>query len=229
MQYSIRFAYNRPESGAWNSPEWCRADTATLDHFRPEGSSHQPQTQVRLLYDGDGMHGIFHVEDRYVCCVHMAYMDEVYKDSCVEFFIKPRQGRGYFNFEFNCGGALRAGYIIDSTRTDDGFKEWIPIPEKDGAMISVIPSLSAVIDPEIREPVTWTLSFFIPFALLEKYSGPLGRIAGQTWHGNFYKCADASSHPHWVSWAPLDSRNFHLPHCFGAISFEDGSRTGTCR
>jgi len=222
MNYIIRFTKRNPAiNEGLDSPAWSQADIAALEHFRPEGSSHRPQTLVHLLYDRDGIHGIFHVADRYVRCVHTAYMDEVYKDSCVELFIMPRQGRGYFNFEFNCGGALRAGYIIDPTRTDDGFKAWIPIPEQDGALVGKIPSLPAVVDPEIQKPVTWTLAFFIPFELLEKYSGPLGRIAGQTWHGNFYKCADASSHPHWASWAPLDSRNFHLPQCFGLIIFEN--------
>ena len=225
MHYLVCFTHTKPESEAWDSPAWSVADIAALDYFRPEGSNHRPQTRVRFLYDRDGIHGIFDVADRYVRCVHTAYMDDVYKDSCVEFFIMPRQGRGYFNFEFNCGGSLRTGYIIDPTRTDDGFKAWIPIPEQDGSMVRVTPSLSAVVEPEIQEPLTWTLSFFIPFALLEKYAGPLGRIGGQTWHGNFYKCADASSHPHWASWAPLHSRNFHLPHCFGEISFEH--RTGT--
>jgi hypothetical protein len=226
MEYIVRCSHDMPETGVnWDSPAWSRATTAALEHFRPEGSSHRPKTQVRLLYDGNGIHGIFHVEDRYVRCVHTAYMGEVYKDSCVEFFIKPRQGRGYFNFEFNCGGALRAGYIIDPTRVGDGFKEWFALPAPDGAAVRVNHSLPAVVDPEIGEPLTWTLAFFIPFALLEKYSGTPGRAAGQTWRGNFYKCADASSRPHWASWAPLAGRNFHLPNCFGAIRFEDGTGT----
>ncbi|MEW6117215.1 MAG: carbohydrate-binding family 9-like protein, partial [Nitrospirota bacterium] len=40
------------------------------------------------------------------------------------------------------------------------------------------------------------------------------------WRANFYKCGDATSHPHWASWAPVEALNFHLPHCFGTICFE---------
>ena len=43
---------------------------------------------------------------------------------------------------------------------------------------------------EITEPTDWTLKFFIPFAVLEPYTGPIVDLAGKIWRGNFYKCAD---------------------------------------
>lgn len=221
MNYLIRCSKLCPDmTGAWDSPAWQQADTAVLSHFRPEGSSHRPNTLVRLLYNAHGIFGIFRAEDRYVRCVRTAYMDEVYKDSCVEFFVHPGQGRGYFNFEFNCGGALRCSYIIDPARAGSGFKDCIHLTPDDGRMISVYHSLPSVINHEITEPVTWVLEFFIPVELLEKYAGPLGQIAGRQGRGNFYKCGDETSHPHWASWTPLDSRNFHLPRCFGMLEFE---------
>jgi hypothetical protein len=70
-------------------------------------------------------------------------------------------------------------------------------------------------------PTEWLLEFFIPFALLEKYVGPFGHVYNQEWRANFQKCADDTSHPHWASWAPIDELNFHLPHCFGTIRFDD--------
>ena len=50
--------------------------------------------------------------DQYVRCTHRTYGDPVYRDSCVEFFIQPKPGRGYFNFEFNCGGAFLCNYRL---------------------------------------------------------------------------------------------------------------------
>ena len=37
--------------------------------------------------------------------------------------------------------------------------------------------------------------------------------------GNFYKCADDTEFPHFVSWSPIDlpSPNFHCPEFFGEI------------
>ena len=77
-----------------------------------------------VVHDGRAIHGIFQVQDRYVRCVRKEYHSEVWKDSCVEFFAEPKPGRGYFNFEFNCGGAFLCNHIVDPARTADGFKEF---------------------------------------------------------------------------------------------------------
>ncbi len=207
----------------WEGPVWCNIDAVVLAHFRPEGSDHFPHTRAKLLFSNNGLYGMFLVEDRYVVCRHTGYMDPVHTDSCVEFFIKPKKETGYFNFEFNCGGALRASFIVDPTRVGDRFKEFIPLPEEDGAMIKVYHTLPGIVTPEITEPISWFLAFYIPFALLERYVGHLGTLSGQRWTGNFYKCGDATSHPHWASWSPLPERNFHLPECFGELTFLGGA------
>jgi hypothetical protein len=76
-----------------------------------------------------------------------------------------------------------------------------------------------VVEPEVEGPLTWQLAFFVPVALLERYVGPIGPLAGQEWRANLYKCGDGTSHPHWASWSPVDALNFHLPHCFGTLRF----------
>ncbi len=205
-----------PEGG---SPVWPAVEPVLVENFLPESSTHRPRTLARLAYDGLGLHGLFQVADRFVRCVRIGYGSEVWKDSCVEFFVEPKPGRGYFNFEFNCGGAFLVNHIVDPTRTEGGFKEFVRIPEAEARPVRVRPSLPPVSDPEITAPVTWTLEFFIPFALLEKYVGRLGEVAGQNWRGNFYKCAEENSHPHWAAWSPVDEFNFHRPHCFGELRF----------
>ena len=137
-----------------------------------------------MLYDARGIYGIFRVQDRYVRCLRTQYHDPVWKDSCVEFFAQPKPDRGYFNFEFNCGAAFLCCHITNPERTPEGFKEFIKVPAELGQVIQARSSLSQRIDPEITEPVVWTLRFFIPFALFEHYLGPLGAIAGQAWRGN---------------------------------------------
>ena len=146
-------------------------------------------------------------------------MEPVCKDSCVEFFVQPEEDSDYFNFGFNCGGALLCSYITDPERTAEGFKKFIPLPVEDGNQVAVHHSLPETVDPEISELVSWMLEFFVPFALLEKYAGSLGDPAGQEWRANFYKCGDETSHPYWASWQPLHSLNFHLLECFGKIRF----------
>ena len=204
----------------WDSPEWSGAEPLEIACFRPESSSHKPRTFVRLLYNAEGISGIFLVEDKYVRCIHTQYMAPVYKDSCVEVFVQPKPDRGYFNFEFNCGGAMLCSHIADPARVRGGFRDFAEIPKEDGRRVRIDHSMPKIIEPEIIEPATWFLKFYIPFGLLETYVGPIGSVSGQKWRANFYKCGDETSHPHWASWMPLPEKNFHLPQCFGTILFQ---------
>lgn len=218
--YKVERAAKRPElKGDWSGPIWQSANRVVVDSFRPEGSDHRPRVEARLLYDAEAIYGIFRVRDKYVRCVQAAYQAYVSKDSCVEFFIEPRQDRGYLNFEMNCGGNLLLYYITDHRRTPTGFKEYVPLPWEDGRQVAIYHSLPRIVEPEITTPVEWVLEFVVPFSLLEKWVGDLGERPGATWRGNFFKCGDETSHPHWASWAPVDELNFHVPRHFAPISF----------
>jgi hypothetical protein len=206
-------------SADWDAPFWSHAETLEIAHFRPESSDHRPRTLARLLYDSRGLHGIYQVHDRYVRCTRTAYGSEVWKDSCVEFFVQPSPDKGYFNFEFNCGGAFLCSHILDPERVPGGFKAFAKVPPALGQTVRVRSSLPPRVEPEFAEPLVWTLRFFLPFTLFEHYLGPLGSPSGQVWRGNFFKCAEENSHPHWASWSPVDQFNFHRPNCFGALQF----------
>jgi hypothetical protein len=198
---------------------WHTTPSVEIGHFLSQSSDHRPQTLLRLWYDATGVSGQFEVKDRFVRCVRTEYGTEVWKDSCVEFFVEPKPGLGYFNFEFNCGGAFLVNHIVDPTRTPEGFRQYSRLPETTARQVQVRTSLPRRVDPEIPEPVDWSLQFHIPFGLLEDYVGRLGTVAGQTWRGNFFKCAEENSHPHWAAWSPVDEFNFHLPRCFGELHF----------
>jgi hypothetical protein len=209
-----------PLSGDWNDPAWRRAETAEVCHFRPESSAHRPETLVRLLYAPEALHGMFLVRDRYVRCIRTDYGDQVFKDSCVEFFLQPKPDRGYINFEFNCGGARLCRHITDWTLENGTWRSSTAIPPVVGNQVLVKTSLPSVVDPEISEPISWTLQFYLPLTVLEPSLGPLTFQAGQVWRGNFFKCATEVSHPHWAAWSPVDEFNFHLPRCFGWLLFQ---------
>jgi hypothetical protein len=219
-QYAVQWAEMLPDLATdWDGDAWKSAETAELNHFRPEGSAHRPRVRARLLHGVAGVRGIFEVHDQFVRSTRVNYMDEVWKDSCVEFFMQPKAGAGYFNLEMNAGGAHLCLYIEDPERAPDGFKKFTRFPPEVGRRIQVKSSLPKIVDPEITEPVRWQINFLMPFKVLEEYVGPLGEVRGQDWRGNFYKCADEGSHPHWGSWSPVDVFNFHTPRCFGALHF----------
>ena len=155
VHYQATYAERRPEvSSLLRNPAWDLADTLTLYHVRPEGSDHRPLTAVRLLHDGSGISGRFEVEDRYLRCVQTGFQSPVDRDSCVEFFVQPNPDKGHFNFEFGCGSALRCSYIVDPTRTPEGFRDFVMLSEDDGEQVIVRSSLPETVEPEISGPVT---------------------------------------------------------------------------
>lgn len=109
MGYLIHRAGRTPALDAgFDSGEWSGCRTLNVDVFRPEGSGHRPETRFRLQYDREGLYGLFSVRDRFVRCVARKFQDPVCRDSCVEFFVRPRPRRGYVNFEFSAAGVLLA-------------------------------------------------------------------------------------------------------------------------
>jgi hypothetical protein len=223
-KYLIRRASAAPKpSPDWHGSAWQKAETAEVGNFRSESSVHRPRTSARLLFDNAGVHGSFRVEDQFVRCTRTNYLDDMWKDSCVEFFVQPKPGAGYFNLEMNCGGAFLCLYITDPTRLPNGagLKSFVKVPPEIGKLIGVKSTLPRTVEPEMQQAVTWELKFFVPFGVFEHFVGPLGTPSGQVWRGNFFKCGDETSHPHWASWSPVDELNFHLPRCFGELQFEE--------
>lgn len=221
-RYTIHRAESLPPvTAAWDDRAWACADTLTIARFHPRSSGHHPHTQVRLLHDGQAIAVIFRVEDRFVVARNTEYQSPTHKDSCVEFFVKPIADRGYFNFEFNAIGTLLLWYVEKPRGPDGVFEKYTEVSKDLADTIQVHASLKGPIPNERPESIIWTISYRIPLALLERYTGPLAPLSGQTWRANFYKCADDSTHPHWGHWADIGERlDFHQPDRFGEIVFE---------
>ncbi len=220
MEYHIQRTL-RPSSlhGEWDCAAWSNAAIGEVQYFLPQSSGHHPRVQFRMLYDDAGVYLIFRVEDRYVRSVITEFNGSVCTDSCTEFFVQPCNNAGYFNFEVNCGGTLLASYIEDPTRDEHGFKKSRPLTPADAALVRIYHSMPVVVEPEVQEPTVWVNELFIPFALFERYVGPLDAPTGQQWRANFYKCADHTSHPHWATWSPVKELNFHQPQYFAPLFF----------
>jgi hypothetical protein len=138
-------------------------------------------------------------------------------DSCVEFFVEPLPGLGYFNLEINAGGTAHCSHITDPTPTPGGFKACAMLDPTELATIRIATTLPPVVDPEIAAPLDWAMCAHIPIALFARRLGRVPPVPG-TWRANFYKCADQSSQPHWASWAPINDRlAFHVPERFGTL------------
>lgn len=202
----------------WGKASWKNAETLTLDHFMGDRPEHRPCVQVRAAYDDKHIRVIFRVKDRYIRSLTSHYQGRVYEDSCVEFFFTPSNdvGRGYFNLEINCSGTALFHF-----QTNPGAKP-VKIKKSDFDKIAIAHSLPKIIPSEITERRTWTLEYSLPVAILEKYCPVTMPAPDVRWRANFFKCADKSTHPHWLTWAFVDfpEPRFHMPEFFGILEFE---------
>jgi hypothetical protein len=235
MQYVIHRATATPElQGLWDGPAWREAAVAEISSFHPASSDHRPVTEAKVLHDDAGLYVHFRCIDRYVICRKTRHQTITSRDSCVEVYFEPAPGKGYLNFEMNCGGALLLFYITDPTRAhslgkpvDDSafadgiFKQKVVVPQSLIDTMRIYHSMPRETRVEITEPVIWNVEYFIPYTLVENYVGAIDAPTQRRWRGNFFKCADDSSHPHWASWAPIgEELNFHVPRYFGEMKFE---------
>lgn len=219
MEYHVKKATGvfDPNNG-WESRFWANAGELQLCNFMGQKPEHFPPTRAKVLYDANNIYVMFSVSDRYVRAVAKKFQDSVCRDSCVEFFFTPGEdiSKGYFNLETNCGGVI---LLYHQTSRSENRRS---VADEDCEQIKIAASLPRTVEPEITEPTSWTIQYAIPYTMLQKYAPVMIPQKGVRWRANFYKCADATSHPHWLTWAKVarPKPDFHLPEFFGTIVFE---------
>jgi hypothetical protein len=198
-------------------PRWEALPRLAVASFHAKSSAHRPAVHVQLGHSGDHLHLRFTVQDRYVLSRATGFNAMVCNDSCVEFFFEPVPGLGYFNLEMSAGGTPLCYHITDARRAPGGFAAFVKLKADELGAIVIAGTLPRTVDPEIATPLDWALCARIPLAPFARRLGRALPVPGR-WRGNFFKCADQSSHPHWGSWATIgEELNFHQPDRFGTI------------
>ncbi len=217
--YEVSRAFDPPPADLLGERWWGTAPAAAIACVRPESTRADVQARARLMWSEAGLFGRFDVLDHGVRVVRQGFGVDVWKDSCVELFLEPKAGRGYFNFEFSAGGAWLASHVLRPARAPDGRllgARRLSPAEVAGARVRA--TLPPRVEPPMAGPVEWRLAFFLPWTVFAAAS--LGRpLPGEVWRGNFYKCGDETPFPHWMSWSPVDALDFHRPDCFGQMRF----------
>ncbi len=186
-----------------------------------ENYSYKPDVRFMAFYTDRGIIVKYSVREKSVRAMYGEDNQPVYEDSCVEFFFSPGDDKNYFNFEFNCIGTLLAQY--GSGRND---REFI-----DSELLQSVGRYSTLGNetfPERKgisgDGFEWELTVTIPFSLVFSVAGFRGGIDGLKevgGRGNFYKCGDKLSTPHYLSWSMIETPqpDFHRPEFFGEIVF----------
>lgn len=185
-----------------------RAEIANVNW--PSEFPYRPLASVSVAYSSHYIWLDFLVRCNYLKAENWEDQSPVSQDSCVEFFVDPLSDGEYWNFEFNCIGAINASRRRERPAPTRLTSEQL-------ATIVRHPSCGSRPFREVEGLFTWSLLVGIPLDLLG--FDPDNPPAGAT--GNFYKCASKTSDPHYLSWAPIATPkpDFHRPEFFGRLSF----------
>lgn len=167
----------------------------------------KPQTMLRAAYSSTGLYLDFEVENDYVGAENTENQSPVSKDECVEAFLQPQIDGEYWNFEFNCIGAINASHRLVRP-------EPVRLTTDELALVRRDSTLGAEPFAERRGDFRWRLLIVIPWSLMA-----VTPEADTAIRGNFYKCASASQRPHYLSWNPIETEkpDYHRPEFFGTL------------
>lgn len=169
---------------------------------------YRPLAAVIAAHSGNALYLDFFVRCNYLRAENYEDQSPVSEDSCVEFFVSPTCDSHYWNFEFNCIGTANASHRYERPKPTR-------LTPEELARIRRFPSCGTRPFCELEGLFTWNVLVVIPLDLINV------RFDGQPieMKGNFYKCASATSAPHYLSWNPIISPtpDFHRPSDFGSI------------
>lgn len=172
---------------------------------------YKPLSSVAVAHSDTHIYIDFFVRCNYLRAENYKNNSSVHQDSCVEFFVCPDGKLPYYNFEFNCIGTVHAACRRDR---HDG----TPLTDEQLDRIKRYPSCGTKPFQELEGLFSWNLLVAIPLDLMGlKYEGKPIEMKG-----NFYKCADLTAAPHFLSWAPIDTPepDFHRPEFFAPVTLQ---------
>jgi hypothetical protein len=124
--------------------------------------------------------------------------------------MRKKDEKEYINFEFNCAGICHAA-------RGEGRNNRVLLSLDEYKNIRRHSTVERGIFDEKEGIFEWELNVAIPFEVMGLDPDNLpDKIKG-----NFYKCADGTANPHYVTWSPINlpSPDYHCPGFFGDIFF----------
>lgn len=193
-----------------------KTEPLLINHYPWGNGKYTPNVEARILYNESAFLIKFKVYEEKAIARYINMNDDVFKDSCVEFFFQPdpKNDNRYFNFEVNCIGTLLLGLGGDR-KTRRRLREETP------GQFNIISSLKYARLNIIPEGF-WTVEYSIPFAFINKHFPEKKFQSGDIIKANFYKCGDETEQPHFGMWNPisLPAPDFHRPEFFGELILE---------
>jgi len=170
----------------------------------------KPEVSFTMAYDQSNFFLKFYVREPYLRAVYRQTNSEVYRDSCVEFFVSFGNDERYYNLEFNCAGTCLGQFGPDKEN-----RVFLPAD-----ILEKIETYGHIEKTGNENLHSWELMIKIPISVFI-YHNPTF-IHQNRLRLNFYKCGDELEERHYLAWTEIQSSlpNFHLPAFFGIGSLE---------
>lgn len=185
-----------------------------IDLINWENFPYRPEIEFRIAHHDNEIWLKFYVKEENILAQRTETNSATHRDSCVEFFLDPMNDGNYYNFEFNCIGVTHLAYGPNRNKRE--FIDPKIIEEK----IQIESTLGSQAFNERKGGHEWEMTVVIPAEVLVHNKGITLKDLGA--RANFYKCADDTAKPHYVSWNPVatDRPDFHQPTFFGSLIFD---------
>jgi hypothetical protein len=183
-----------------------------IDTLNWKGYQYLPATEFAIAWSDNEIFLKYWVRESWLLAEKTEDNQNVYEDSCVEFFVSPENDGIYYNFEFNAIGTCLMGNgtgRADTKRVDTSVI----------SKIRRLPSMGRNVVKESMGDFSWTLTVAIPLNVFFRHD--IEDLKGKTFRANFYKCGDNLPEPHYVTWNPVGTEkpDFHRPEYFGELKF----------
>lgn len=185
-------------------------DFIKLNSFHWENDPpYRPETFFKVFVQNGMLNVIFKCYEENPRAVYTQTDETVFKDSCVEFFFSPVDGRSeYINLEMNSKGV----YLCE-------FGNMKP----DRCFIKELTAICPEVTPcngKDDQGAFWGVKAKISKELIaELYKIKPEKITFDSIRANFYKCGDSCEIKHYESFLPVSTLppGFHNPACFAVF------------
>ena len=185
--------------------DWSAVEKAVMDET-PWVKDYIPVTYAQIVFvKGDGFYVRMTCEEKDPKATYTKWMDPVYNDSCMEFFVSfDPENKNYMNVEVNSLGTALSAYGVKGKRTT----------------LSDIIGYPLVVQAEAKD-TEWSILIHLTLAEIEKVFGvkPETFVSGYAFRANFYKCGDKTAVVHYNMWNRVDTPkpSYHEPKYFGKL------------
>ena len=170
---------------------------------------YRPRTYFKLGVVGEDLVAILKCYEEKPKTIYSNRDEPIYKDSCLEFFVAPIEGREeYINIETNSSGA----YLSEFGKGKYDRVFLASVTEK-------TPSVSTFMGEDL-EGAYWGVKIALTKSFLSAlYKVDEEDIAFSVVRANFYKCGDDCDIPHYLAFSPVTTLppGFHNPECFAVF------------